>query len=115
MGRSVAARNAWKRAVHGLPQDAPARVLEMSVQAAALIMKEKRYAGKCPEDWKPADWDRALRDTIKLRSDLMKTIAVEMRAFYRGRAPDSPTDPKHGSRAAGVLSLVRGGASEKPN
>ena len=111
LGNTVAASNAWKRATEGLPAETPARVLEMAIQVAILIMKERKYmATRMPEGWKPADWDRAQRETIKLRKEISKAMLAEIRVAQRGRNTDEAVDPRHASRASGVLSLVRSGS-----
>ena len=113
LGKTAAARDAWTRATHGLPDDAPPRVLELAVQVALLIMKEGDYHfTDCPDDWKPVDWDRALRDTIKLRKENMAAIAGLLEIHAKGRRSATPTDPKHAGRASGVLQLVQGGANK---
>ena len=108
---SAAKREAWRRTCRSLPVDAPMHCYEMAVQAATLLLKEDEY--RDPVDgmdmYEPPQRDRALRDTVKLRSELMKQIAVESRAAtpeQRGRT--KPSDPKPPKRSAGIVSLVRG-------
>ena len=69
---------AWQRVCRTLPKDAPDHCREMALQVALLIVKEDGYMaarGDPAEDQLAVD--KALRDTVKLRSDLMKQIAVE--------------------------------------
>ena len=52
--------------------------------------------------------DKALRDTIKLRSDIMKQVATEARQASAAQRRKLPKDPDPPKRSAGVGSLVRG-------
>ena len=80
-------------------------------------MRENRYRSriKIPEDWKPSDWDRALRETIKLRKEITGAMLAEAKNSRKGRSTDTAVDPRHASRAAGVLSLVQSKTESQVN
>ena len=108
-GRKTGVQRAWDRTIDSLPADAPRHCYEVAVQIARLTLREDRFAGDPPPAWDAAAWEKCLRDTIKLRADLLKQVAIEARQAtpaQRGRI--KPADPKQPTRAKGVASLVRG-------
>ena len=115
LATSKVATKAWHRATAGLPDNPPAAALAICEQIAKLLVQEDRYhrARKPPEDWKPADWHRALRETVKLRSDLVMKLEQVLRGGGRvPRALPTAKDPDAPSRSSGVVKLLQG---EKPS
>ena len=100
-------RKAWERTCRSLPADAPDHCREMAVQVTRLMLREDEYH-KALEGQVDLDGDKALRDTIKLRADIMKQIAIEGRQASAEQRRKLPTDPEPPKRSAGIGSLVRG-------
>ena len=108
LGRSKAAREAWQRATAGLPDHPPADVLEMATQIATLILRENKFRrGRYDlDEWKPADWERALRDTIALRVKITKDMNLLLKQGGRvGRTLPGAEDPA-ANRSEGIAKMI---------